>query len=248
MAGETLEYVAEIKRRLDALETDRDAIMLAARWCADSVTSGGLVHVFGAGHSHMAAEEAFHRAGGLVPVNAILVDWLMVHSGRRAGLLERMPGLGEPIIATEPVERGDVLFVVSNSGRNPVPIEVAEAGKARGAKVVAILSREHSASVTARGSREVKLAEVADLVLDNHAPLGDAAIAVGDQIRVGGLSTVMALVLIQTITVETVKLLVSRGVEPPVFKSANVDGSDKWNSDQVSKLQRVPTLLRGSAR
>jgi uncharacterized phosphosugar-binding protein len=245
MADETLDYLAEVRTRLDALEKDADAIMLAARWCADTVMSGGLIHVFGAGHSHMAAEEAFHRAGGLVPVNAVLVEWLMVHSGRRAASLERLPGLGEPIVATEPVERGDVFFVVSNSGRNPVPIEVAEAAKGRGAKVVAILSREHSGNVTARGGGDVKLADVADLVLDNHAPLGDAAVAVGEHVRVGGLSNVIALVIIQTIVVETVKLLAGRGIEPPVFRSANVDGSDEWNRDQVSRLKRVPTLLRG---
>lgn len=243
MANETLEYVAEVRRRLDEVEKDRDALTLAARWCADAVMSGGLVHVFGAGHSHMAAEEAFHRAGGLVAVNAVLVEWLMVHSGRRASLLERLPGLGEAIVSTEPVERGDVFFVVSNSGRNPVPVEVAEAAKARGAKVVAVVSREHSANVTARGDRDVKLPDVADLVLDNHVSLGDAAVAVGEA-RAGGLSNVMALVIIQTIVVETVKLLVSSGVEPAVFKSANVDGADQWNREQVAKLKRVPTLLR----
>jgi uncharacterized phosphosugar-binding protein len=245
MESATLDYVAEVRRRLDDLESDIDAVLLAARWCADTVASGGLVHIFGSGHSHMAAEEAFHRAGGLVPVNAVLVEWLMVHTGRRASLLERLPGLGEAIIATEPVEPGDVFFVVSNSGRNPVPIEVAEAARARGAKVVAIVSLEHSANVTARGGGAVKLTDVADLVLDNHAPLGDAAVPVEDQLRVGGLSSVMALVIVQTIVVETVKLLAAQGVEPPVFKSANVDGSDEFNRDQVAKLRRVPTLLRG---
>jgi|SRR5579875_973827 uncharacterized phosphosugar-binding protein len=241
----TLAYLSEVRRRLDALEEDVSALALAAQWCADSVMSGGLVHLFGAGHSHMAAEEAFHRAGGLVPVNAVLVDWLMVHSGPRAALLERQAGLGELIVATEPVEPGDVFFVVSNSGRNPVPTEVAEAAKERGARVVAVVSREHSAGVTARGGRDVKLVDVADLVLDNHAPLGDAAVEVGAGFRAGGMSNVMSLVIVQTVMVETIKLVVGRGAEPPVFKSANVDGSDQWNAEQVSKLRRTPTLLRG---
>jgi uncharacterized phosphosugar-binding protein len=247
MADE-LAYLSEVRALLDELNDDVGPIMQAARWCAETVANGGLVHVFGAGHSHMAAEEAFHRAGGLVPVNAVLVEWLMVHQGgRRASLLERQPGLGELIVNTEPVEQGDVFFVVSNSGRNPVPVEVAEAAKARGARVIAITSRQHSEGVTARGGRGIKLADVADLVLDNHAPLGDAAVVIEDGLVVGGVSSVMTLVIIQSIVVETVKLLVERGVEPPVFKSGNVDGSDEWNAQQIKRLgRRVPTLLRSA--
>jgi uncharacterized phosphosugar-binding protein len=243
-----LAYLSEIRALLDQLGNDEEPMMLAAQWCADTVAGGGLVHVFGAGHSHMAAEEAFHRAGGLVPVNAVLVEWLMLHQGgRRASLLERQPGLGELIISTEPVEQGDVFFVVSNSGRNPVPVEVAQAAKGRGAKVVAITSRQHSEGVAARGGRGMKLADVADLVLDNHAPLGDAAITIDDDTRVGGVSSVITLVIIQTIVVATVKMLVERGIQPPVFKSANVDGADEWNAQQLKRLgRRVPTLLRSS--
>jgi uncharacterized phosphosugar-binding protein len=246
--ADELAYLSQVRALLDQLSNDEEPMMLAAQWCADTVAGGGLVHVFGAGHSHMAAEEAFHRAGGLVPVNAVLVEWLMLHQGgRRAALLERQPGLGELIISTEPVEQGDVFFVVSNSGRNPVPVEVAEGAKARGAKVVAITSRQHSEGVAARGRRGLKLADVADLVLDNHAPLGDAVIAIDDGTRVGGVSSVMTLVIIQTIVVATVKMLVERGIQPPVFKSANVDGADEWNAEQLKRLgRRVPTLLRSS--
>lgn len=248
MANEQLAYLDEIKALLDELSADADQIGQAARWCAEAIAAGGLVHVFGSGHSHMAAEEAFHRAGGLVPVNAVLVEWLMVHQGgRRAGLLERQPGLGELIVSTEPVEAGDVFFVVSNSGRNPVPVEVAEAAKARGARVIAITSRKHSEGVTARGGRGVKLSDVADLVLDNHAPLGDAAVKVTDDLTVGGVSNVMTLVIIQSIVVATVQLLTAQGIQPPVFKSGNVDGADEWNAEQIKRLgRRVPTLLKTS--
>ncbi|MGH9107490.1 MAG: sugar isomerase domain-containing protein [Acidimicrobiales bacterium] len=247
MKNQELTYLSNVKALLGELSSDTQDILLAARWCADAVAAGGLVHVFGSGHSHMAAEEAFHRAGGLVPVNAVLVEWLMVHQGgRRASLLERQSGLGELIVSTEPVEAGDVFFVVSNSGRNPVPVEVAEAAKVRGAKVVAISSRQHSEAVAARGGRGVKLADVADLVLDNHAPLGDAAVSV-DGFQVGGVSSVMTLVIIQSIVVATTQILLERGIQPPIFKSANVDGSDEWNAEQLKRLgRRVPTLLRSS--
>ena len=247
MKNERLAYLSTVKTLLDELGHEEEPMMLAAQWCADAVAGGGLVHVFGAGHSHMAAEEAFQRAGGLVPVNAVLVEWLMVHQGgRRASLLERQPGLGALIVSTEPVEQGDVFFVVSNSGRNPVPVEVAEGAKRRGAKVVAITSRQHSDAVAARGGRGVKLSDVADLVIDTHAPLGDAAVPI-DDVRVGGVSSVMNLVIIQTIVVATVTMLVERGLQPPVFKSGNVDGSDEWNAEQIKRLgRRVPTLLRTS--
>jgi uncharacterized phosphosugar-binding protein len=243
MAVERLDYVAELRRCLNALEAGSAGVLLAAEWCAEAVSRGGLIHVFGAGHSHMAAEEAFHRAGGLVPVNALLVEWLMVHA-RQSGRLERQPGLGKLIVDGEPVEEGDVFFVVSNSGRNPVPVEVAEAAKARGARVVAIVSLQHAGAVAARSGTGVKLTDVADLVIDNHAPLGDAAITVGE-LKVGGISTVMALVIIQSVLVAAVRALAQMGIEPPVWKSANLDASEEWNSEQLRRLgRRVPTLLR----
>jgi uncharacterized phosphosugar-binding protein len=172
----------------------------------------------------------------------------MVHHGAsRATLLERQPGLGPLIVGTEPVEAGDVFFVVSNSGRNPVPIEVAQAAKARGAKVVALTSLQHSGAVAAHSGGGVKLTAVADLVLDTHAPLGDAAVDVGEDDKVGGVSTVMNAVIIQTIVVATAAMLSERGLQPPVFKSSNVDGSDEWNAAQLKRLgRRVPTLLRSS--
>jgi uncharacterized phosphosugar-binding protein len=242
--------LSTVRTLLDELSDEEEPMLLAAQWCADAIAGGGLVHVFGAGHSHMAAEEAFSRAGGLVPVNAVLVEWLMVHQGgRRGALLERQPGLGELIVSTEPVEPGDVFFVVSNSGRNPVPVEVAEAAKRRSAKVVALTSRQHSAAVTARGGGGggPKLSDVADLVIDTHAPFGDAAVPVDGDHRVGGVSSVLSLVIIQTIVVATITILVERGIQPPVFKSGNVDGSDEWNAEQIKRLgRRVPTLLRSS--
>ena len=112
--------------------------------------------------------------------------------------------------------------------------------------MVAITSRQHSDAVAARGGRGVKLSDVADLVIDTHAPLGDAAVPI-DDVRVGGVSSVMNLVIIQTIVVATVTMLVERGLQPPVFKSGNVDGSDEWNAEQIKRLgRRVPTLLRTS--
>lgn len=91
------------------------------------------------------------------------------------------------------------------------------------------------------------MSAVADLVLDTHTPVGDAAIAVDGDLKVGGVSTVMSVVIIQTIVVATVTMLIERGLQPPVFKSGNVDGADEWNAEQLKRLgPRVPTLLRSS--
>lgn len=243
-----LTYLTEVKALVNQLDEEKDSLLLAARWCAEALSHNGLIHVFGAGHSHMAAEEAFHRAGGLVPVNAVLVDWLTSHGGGggRASLLERTSGLGELIVNTEPVEAGDVFFVVSNSGRNPVPVEVAQTAKAKGAKVVAITSVQHSSAFAARAG-SVRLMDVADLVLDTHAPIGDAAVNVGGGHRAGGVSSIASFTIIQTIVVATAALLLQDGREPPLFKSANEDGADEWNERQLQQLGgRVPTLLRTS--
>jgi uncharacterized phosphosugar-binding protein len=243
-----LAYLATVKALLDELDGEAEGLRQAARWCATALADRGLIHVFGSGHSHMVAEEAFHRAGGLVPVNAVLVDWLTSHRGGsdRASLLERQPGLGELIVSTEPVEAGDVFFVVSNSGRNAVPVEVAQAAKARGAKVVALTSVAHSSAYPAR-TGGAKLMDVADLVIDTHVPPGDAAVAVADGMRAGGVSSVMSFVIIQTIVVATAQLLAEEGRQVPLFKSANEDGADRWNAEQIKQLgRRIPTLLRTS--
>lgn len=240
-------YVARVRSLLSALEESptKVALIEAAALCADAVESGHLIHVFGSGHSHSAAEEAYHRAGGLASVNGILIDFLMPHMGSLAGPLERTVGIGGLIVSTEPIAPGDVVFIVSNSGINPVPVEVALESKKRGAHTVAITSLQHSASVRSRLPDGKKLSEVVDIVLDTHVPVGDAAVELEDGTRVGGVSSVISLTTIQVVLSECCRNLVARGITPPVFRSANLEDSAEWNAELTNSMKsRIPRFSR----
>lgn len=232
----------------EILDTQQEAIQEAGRLCADAIAGGGLIHVFGTGHSHMLAEELYDRAGGLLSVNPILVGDLMLHEGGlRSGPLERLPGLAEVILDHEPVQPGDVLIVASNSGRNAVPVEMAELARQRGLKVVAITSLQHSRSVESRAPSGKRLIEVVDVVLDNRGPAGDAVLPMPgapEGMRMAATSTVTGAAIIQAIAAETAAHLAAAGVEVPVLMSANLEGADEHNDRLLRRLgPRVPSLL-----
>ena len=171
-------YLNTLRSLLDKLETTQEsAVDAVSAICADAVANGGLLYFFGTGHSHMICEEPFYRAGGLACVNPILEPSLMLHQGgAKSSALERVPQLGATVIAESGVGKGDVLFVVSNSGRNSAVIDAALEGKARGAVTVAITSVTHSSAVSSRHPSGKRLFEVCDYVLDNGGVLGDACL------------------------------------------------------------------------
>lgn len=216
----------------EVFSSQRDKIEQAASWCADCLRKGGWIHTFGTGHSHLLAEEVFHRAGGLVPLNAILEPSLMLHEGgEKSSLMERLPGLAEVILATQPVRAGDVLFVFSNSGRNAVPIEMAQGARARGLKVVGVTSFAHTESVASRHPSGLKLKDVVDLAIDNGGVPGDAALELpGSAARVGATSTIVGAFIIQAIMAETAARLAVAGEEPPVIMSGNLDAAEEHNA------------------
>ena len=142
-----------------------------------SLRGGGVFHVFGSGHSHALAEEAYHRAGGLVPVNAIQEVFLTpLTPPGTSSQLERMPGLAKTILDSHDLRPGEVVMVISNSGINAVPIEVALETKSRGLTVVALTSRRHSQGMPSRHASGKRLFEIADIVLDNCGEPGDAGV------------------------------------------------------------------------
>jgi uncharacterized phosphosugar-binding protein len=188
--------------------------------------------VFGAGHAGILAQELFYRAGGLVPICPILPPGLTtdVRPVTLTSRLERLPEFGAQIIAETPIGAGDVLIVHSVSGRNAAAVEVAQGGKERGAYVIAVTSLEYSRSVQPRKPGMPRLFEVADLVLDNRAPVGDALVEVpGIQQRVAPSSTVTGAAILNTVVARAVGLIHERGGDPPVFMSANLDGGDEYN-------------------
>jgi uncharacterized phosphosugar-binding protein len=152
-------YLAEASRLVERLAGDEWAsLSAAAALVADALARGGSVHAFGTGHSHMLAEELFYRAGGLVRVKPILFEGLMLHAGAQLSTsLERLPGVAAALLEHHPIAAGDVLIVASNSGGNAVVREMAGLAHARGIPVIAIVSRAHASSGSARAAGETNL-------------------------------------------------------------------------------------------
>ncbi len=226
-------YLAEASRLVERLATDEWAsLSAAAALVADALARGGTVHAFGTGHSHMLAEELYYRAGGLVRVKPILFEGLMLHAGAELSTsLERLPGVAAALLEQHPIDDGDVLVVASNSGGNAVVREMASLARARGIPVIAIVSRAHASSGTARAAGATNLQDVADVVIDNGGAPGDAAVAIdGFAQRVGPTSTVVGAAALNAIVAEAAERLVTRGIEPDVFLSSNVEGGDDVNA------------------
>lgn len=205
-----------------AASTQLGALQEAAELIADALSDGRGFYAAGTGHSHALAEEIYGRAGGLLDVRPILEPSLMLHEGlEKSSVLERLPGLGRALIDLHRVSDGDVVLVASNSGRNAVPVELAEAAKDKGARVIALTSRRHTDSVDSRAPSGAKLADVADVVLDNCGVPGDAMLP-NDPHPVGPTSTMVGAMLLQALIVEVVGRMRERGTPVPTYLSLNV--------------------------
>ncbi|HEX2403569.1 MAG TPA: SIS domain-containing protein [Acidimicrobiia bacterium] len=242
-AGER--YLAAVGGILEDIAADEwPSIRAAAETVADTIAGDGLVHVFGTGHSHMLAEEMFYRAGGLAAVNPILIQGLMLHAGaENSTRLERQHGLAGRIFGDVPLKPGDTFIVASNSGGNAVCEELARLAGEAGASVVAIVSSRHAEhSATERGGS--RLADLADVVIDNHGDIGDAVVDVdGLDRKVGPTSTVAGAAIVNAVVAEAVEILIARGMEADVFTSSNLPEGDAANSELVARYRdRVRAL------
>ena len=161
-------YLDNASRLLARLSTDEwPNISAAATLVADAIQAGGTIHAFGTGHSHMMAEELFYRAGGLVRVDPILFDGLMLHSSAPLSTqLERLPGLAAALLSDHPIAARDVLVVASNSGGNAVISELVSQVQSLGTPVIAVTSLSHSTAASARASSYPRLHELAGVVID----------------------------------------------------------------------------------
>ncbi len=229
-----------------AFETQADVLEQVAQQMAAVIQNDGLIFVFGAGHAGIISEEMFYRAGGLVPVAPIFGPGLVTHT-RPAPLetsMERLSGYAALLLDAVKITARDLLIVHSNSGRNTVAIEMAEEARSRGVTVVGLTNVAHSRSVTSRHPKGHKLMDVCDFVIDNCGVIGDAAVQVeGSAQPVGSTSTVVGAALMNAVMVETVRFLAQRGVEPPVFRSANLDGSEESNQRWMDYYRSRLTYL-----
>jgi uncharacterized phosphosugar-binding protein len=208
-----------------------DSIQEAGKIVADAVEADGLLYTFGTGHSHVIAEDVAYRAGGLAPVDAILEDSLTGNQKVfQSEFMERVEGMADVILKYYDPDSKDAMIIVSNSGRNAAPIEMAIGARERGLKVIAITSMAHSQGTTSRHSSGDKLYQHADVVIDNGCPKGDCLLTLEEMEQpIGAGSGVAGLFIIHSIIVQAIEELRQRDVEPPVFMSGNIDGSEAFN-------------------
>lgn len=238
----------------DAAQTQLEQIERAAALIARTVESGGLTHTLGTGHSHLLAEEIYSRAGGLLPINVIESAPLMLHEDALAsGEWERISGIAQIMLEHASIEPSrDTLIVISNSGRNSVPVEAAEWARAHQVPVIAVTSVAHSRAEPALSPSGKKLYEVADVVLDNLGQPGDAVMTLAQGIRTGATSDIIGAFLLQAVVLRAIDLLLEHGREPPVFVSGNVTGAHEANRRMVEQYpgrlapvyERLRTRLR----
>ncbi len=210
---------------LEMEQTQVEPVHEAARITADCIERKGMIHVFGAGHSHILAEEVFFRAGGLVQINAILDSGLMLHVSASGSMeMERLEGYTPIVLNRYQLRPGDVMVIVSNSGRNAAGIDAAIYARDLGLKVICITSAEAYQDVPSRHSSGKKLADFADVILDTKVPHGDAILTVpGLANPFGPASTIVGAALIQLYLYETTLELLRRGHQPSILVSANTE-------------------------
>lgn len=203
----------------------------AAETIAEAIANEKLLYLYGSGHSALVARDGTGRAGGLVP--AVLIE------DAADGDAERLEGMAAIIAGRFILLEGSVLIVISNSGINPVPIEMAMLGKEKGLTTIAITSLEHSQSVASRHSSGKKLYEIADIVIDTHSVRGDAVLEVeGSDYRTGATSTMLGCAIVQAITAQTVALLAEKGNTAPILVSANVPEGREHNYAMLANYRK----------
>ena len=218
--SEYLDRISGLLARIEAEEAG--ALDRASEAVADVICRDGLVHVFGCGHSHLAALDAFYRAGGLACVSPVLDEDLMLHDGAaKSSRMEKMSGIAAEVYRRHSVKAGDLFVVISASGKNAAPVEMLRAAKAAGVKTLAISSSAYKAHGGV-------LLDEADIAIDCKVPHGDAVIDVGDM-KMGGLSTYASLFILNSVLIEGAKRALEKGTVPPIYTSGNVEGGTERN-------------------
>ena len=235
MAERIVEFHDEVTRRLAQLThtAGEGGFDAAISLLTDSIAADGVIHAFGTGHSEAFAMEIAGRAGGLIPTNKVALRDVVIRGDREVSALtgfpplERDPDVAEELFATILREPQDAFIIASNSGVNGSIVGTALLAKAAGHPVIAMTSLEHTARVTPTHPSGKRLSEIADVVIDNLAPYGDAVL--GGSTPVGAVSSITSAYIAQLLTVGITTRLQQDGTEPPVFLSANIPGGDEHN-------------------
>src|SRR6266496_1448886 len=228
-------YLNKCRKIIEKIGQQQKAIAQAANWFAQSILAGRVVHVFGSGHSRVMVEEMWPRYGSFPGFNPIVELSLTYHNNvvgangqRQAMYLENVPGFAEIILRNFNLSEKDSAFIVSSSGCNIVPIEMAELFQQTKVKVVALITKEHSAGSTSKRSDGKKLSDFADIVLDTGAPVGDSMIYIdGLETPVSPGSSVGGIIIVNSIKAEVARLLTEAGQPPKVLTAPSIMNAAK---------------------
>ncbi|PYJ03866.1 MAG: SIS domain-containing protein [Verrucomicrobia bacterium] len=235
MSQPTRDYLSQCRHLIEAVAAQEAAIQQAADWFAETILAGRMVHVFGSGHSRIMVEEMWPRYGSFPGFNPIVELSLTFHNPvvgangqRQAMFLENVSGLAERILRNFALSPADSAMVISSSGCNIVPIEIAEQFRTRGVRVVAIISTDHGEATASKRPDGKKLQDFANLVLDTGAPAGDAMVRVpGLDTPVAPGSTVGGCMIVNCIKAEVAARLAAAGQPPKVLSGAAIVGDER---------------------
>jgi len=228
MSNPLQQYLERCQTLIDRVRAQADAIRQAADWCAETVLADRMVHVFGSGHSRIMVEELWPRYGSFPGFNPIVELSLTFHNPvvgangqRQAMFLESVPGLAERILRNFVLDPRDTALVISSSGGNVVPIEMAQGFQKAGVRVIALVSLEHAKALPASHASGKCLHEICDLVLDTGAPPGDAMVSIpGLPYPVSPGSTVGGVMVVNCLKAEIAERLTRAGQPPKVLTSS----------------------------
>lgn len=228
-------YLNKCETIIEKIRAQHNQIATAANWFAQSILAGRVVHVFGSGHSRIMVEEMWPRYGSFPGFNPIVELSLTYHNNvvgangqRQAMFLENVPGLAERILRNFALDKKDTALIISSSGCNIVPIEMAELFQQREIKVVTLITKDHLEKSKSKRTDGKKLTNFANLILDSAAPLGDSMITIdGLQTPVSPGSTVGGVIIINSIKAEVARLLTEAGKPPKVLTASAIVGDEK---------------------
>nr|MBC7245614.1 SIS domain-containing protein [Chloroflexota bacterium] len=238
LARDYLDKVIDMMKQLR--DTQLQAIDQAGEMIAQAIVDGHSLFAFGCSHSAVPVEDIFYRAGGLMLVNPIFGPGLTldIHPPTITSQVEQLPGYAKILLNRLPTAPGDVLILVSVSGRNHVPIEMAMAAKEKGMKVIGITSMQYTNAVTSRHPSGKKMYEFADLVIDNLSAPGDAVLEVeGAPQKICPTSGAIGCALLHAVIAATVEKLLAKGFTPPIYLAANVDGGAEYNRKMMAQYK-----------
>lgn len=236
LADQFLDAAIDLLRRVR--DEEAESITAAGTLLADTVAEGGRLFAFGAGHSSLAAQDVVYRAGGLALMNLLTVPGVVgvdVMPATLGSALERVDGLAGAVLGCSPLRAGDALVIISLSGRNALPVEMAMKARELGVRVIGVTSVAYATQTRSRHVSGTRLRDHCDIVLDSKIAIGDATLSL-DTVPApfAPASTVVTSAILQSVMATAAGVLAARGIEPPLLRSGNVDGGHEWNA-QVMK-------------